>query len=967
MDRLYTISDSILFEKAFPCMFFCDEEQEPLPGSPVSTSKSPTGFQTQLMAHYLFTQTEDEELPNTFFGWIIPLLKTPNSVILDKVGLDAVVFLLMSFKLFTFCGFFGTVVLYPISRMGGDFKNGTIPDPGNSTSVFYKPDSMFNTHSNSFLWVYLFFTYLFCFATFYFTFLNYRDYVRIRREYLLRKAKTLSARTLLVTGIPSCLRSDRKLADYFEKLGIGVVESVHTIRHVGRLLEFIKERTQYLRQLELAYTNYLGNPCHDPNYDPDMILNEEESGIVAHDVDSIHSDSSLPLHQIQKSRPLIKQGLLCGPKVDAIQYYTAKFEEVDKIVVKARKVGKFIPTSVGFVTFEETISAYIASQVLIDSTPFRLRARLAPEPRDVLWENIAMHGRERMIRKILILFILLFLVFSWGIPCIYLSALTSEKSLRAYFPWLMKLAKENKILNQIVVGFIPTLGVVIFFSILPLVFNSLSVIEGFTTRSESEESCFGKQFFFLFINVLINVTVASALFKSQKDIIEDPTKIANIFASSLPEVAPFYINYSVLQGMMLCPIQLLQIGPIIVQLFYKVFMCKTPRDYGEVLTPRMYNYGWGYPIPVFMFVVILVYSTISPLILVFGVIYFAMSYLVCKYQLLYDIAVVYFHSYDVAGRMWPLVFTRIIIGLLIFELTSTGLFTLNKSYTLAALCVPLVVLTIAYKIVMDAAYQKSTQFLPLHLLSEKLGPMTTAIDHTKDSNERSVPKDEDHRNCEPPTINFEEPLDMTDEPVHPSTPKENGTTIIPDANASSSKAVIRKNRARRTVLDEDDYVADPREYTDFREPPMTLLEGILNTGMKQYGHPALLGVLPQLWLPIKAGDIKDRRFDRFQHDDSEVSSSSSFFSILHDVGRNVREEENQPLLREANIPGRGYNTLRNNRKVDKTAARGAVRRTEGGHTDEEDEADNTGTYYHHPERRQSKNLLSQSYGTQKNL
>lgn len=36
-----------------------------------------------------------------------------------------------------------------------------------------------------------------------------------------------------------------------------------------------------------------------------------------------------------------------------------------------------------------------------------------------------------------------------------------------------------------------------------------------------------------------------------------------------------------------------------------------------------------------MFVVILVYSTISPLILVFGVIYFAMSYLVCKYQLLY--------------------------------------------------------------------------------------------------------------------------------------------------------------------------------------------------------------------------------------------------------------------------------------------------------------------------------------------
>lgn len=84
-----------------------------------------------------------------------------------------------------------------------------------------------------------------------------------------------------------------------------------------------------------------------------------------------------------------------------------------------------------------------------------------------------------------------------------------------------------------------------------------------------------------------------------------------------------------------CPIQLLQIGPIIVQQFYRTFLCKTPRDYAEVFAPRMYNFGWGYPVPVFMFVVILVYSTISPLILVFGVIYFAMSYLVCKYQLLY--------------------------------------------------------------------------------------------------------------------------------------------------------------------------------------------------------------------------------------------------------------------------------------------------------------------------------------------
>lgn len=283
-------------------------------------------------------------------------------------------FLLMSVKLFSFCGFFGTVVLYPISRMGGDIANGTYPDnPGNGTNngtslyshheLFFfgnsKPTNRignsFTSHSVSFLWVYLFFTYLFVFATFYFTFLNYRDYVRIRREFLLRKSKTLSARTLLITGIPPYLRSDRKLADYFEKLGIGVVESVHTIRHVGRLLEFISERAQYLRQLETAYTNYLGNPCELKGYDPDDILAEEdERERTLHEVDN---SSDLPTHIKAKERPTFRQGLLCGPKIDSIDYYTEKFDEIDELVVKARKVGKFLPTSVGFVTYEETISA----------------------------------------------------------------------------------------------------------------------------------------------------------------------------------------------------------------------------------------------------------------------------------------------------------------------------------------------------------------------------------------------------------------------------------------------------------------------------------------------------------------------------------------------------------------------------------------------------------------------------------
>jgi cytochrome b561 len=89
----------------------------------------------------------------------------------------------------------------------------------------------------------------------------------------------------------------------------------------------------------------------------------------------------------------------------------------------------------------------------------------------VIWENIAMHERERWTRKVLISGVLLLLVFFWVIPISYFSALTNENSLRYYFPWLMDLASKNKILRQIIQSFLPTLGVVIFMAILPMILN----------------------------------------------------------------------------------------------------------------------------------------------------------------------------------------------------------------------------------------------------------------------------------------------------------------------------------------------------------------------------------------------------------------------------------------------------------------------------------------------------------------
>ncbi len=66
---------------------------------------------------------------------------------------------------------------------------------------------------------------------------------------------------------------------------------------------------------------------------------------------------------------------------------------------------------------------------------------------------------------------------------------------------------------------------------------------------------------------------------------------------------------------------------------------------------------------------------------------------------------------------------------------------------------------------------------------------------------------------------------------------------------------------KRYSHDEEDetlFVAQRDTKTDYREPPGAgYYPGVLNTGRRRYGHPAITGILPELWLPIPAHRIEE--------------------------------------------------------------------------------------------------------------
>lgn len=300
----------------------------------------------------------------------------------------------MCIKIFSICTALGLVVFIPLT-MTADFSHLV-----NVTAIDRVSISVIQEDDNKLI-AYLIFSYVFTFVTFFFLNKSYHEYIYLRSKFLLKQAKMMVSRSIVVTGIPQHLRSDQALSEYYENLDIGPVESCYVVREVHRLNTMIKKRAHALIKLEEAYSTYWGNPCKIPGYDPDRILDDVQMYKKVLDLaekrtgsstdDSSEEEPGAPpklrkkkkpgnttffkglvepklslKKQVQKSkRPTVKIGGLFGlfgTKVDAIEYYTKLFDDLDKTVSERRKSPNFEMTNVAFVTFEHMSSAVIINR-----------------------------------------------------------------------------------------------------------------------------------------------------------------------------------------------------------------------------------------------------------------------------------------------------------------------------------------------------------------------------------------------------------------------------------------------------------------------------------------------------------------------------------------------------------------------------------------------------------------------------
>lgn len=181
---------------------------------------------------------------------------------------------------------------------------------------------------------------------------NYRRFIRARQLFSLELVHSIAARTVMVTNLPSHLQGERSLAVYFENMNLPV-ESVNLVREIGPLRDLLDRRSAVLLELEKAWTNYVGNPSTVASYDPSQNVRVDTAPVA----DMSEAEAQRPRLVVpHRRRPTLRPKWF-SKTVDALEYWEARFRELDELVRLKRKSAKFKATHVAFVTFETASSA----------------------------------------------------------------------------------------------------------------------------------------------------------------------------------------------------------------------------------------------------------------------------------------------------------------------------------------------------------------------------------------------------------------------------------------------------------------------------------------------------------------------------------------------------------------------------------------------------------------------------------
>ena len=119
------------------------------------------------------------------------------------------------------------------------------------------------------------------------------------------------------------------------------------------------------------------------------------------------------------------------------------------------------------------VQQQIAIQIAHAPNPSQILTYQAPEPRDIVWSNMAPSNAAIRTRDLIVLATMGLLFFFWFFPITGLASLLSYKEIKKAMPWLGRLIDSNEQVRAIVQNSLPSLAMITLNALLPFVLEGI--------------------------------------------------------------------------------------------------------------------------------------------------------------------------------------------------------------------------------------------------------------------------------------------------------------------------------------------------------------------------------------------------------------------------------------------------------------------------------------------------------------
>ncbi|KAF2632481.1 DUF221-domain-containing protein [Macroventuria anomochaeta] len=645
--------------------------------------------------------TDDKHRPppldKSLFAWYKPVFKTNEDYYVDRIGLDATVFLRfarMCRNMFITLAVFGCAIIIPVN-ITYSIRQGRIKNLGDESKyifVMMTPSQL----SGEVFWAHVVVAYIFDIIVCGFLWRTYRAVHRLRRRYMESAdyQNSLHARTLMVTDISKNLRSDNGLLEITDSLKTTPEVPRTTIgRNVKDIPDMIEAHEEAVMELEAVLSKYLKNPNQLP--------------------------VERPLCTPSKKDPEFTDK---KQKVDAIDYLTARIQRLELKIKEAREtVDNRDAMRFGFASYETLESAHTVAFAARSKHPQGTTVRLAPQPKDIIWKNLLLNPKQRRWRRFVMNMWITLLTVLYFIPNAGIAIFLSKLNNLALFwdAFKTEMSAHPKFW-AVVQGILAPALTSLFYYFLPIIFRRLSIKAGDQSKSSREKHVLHQLYAFFVFNNLVVFSIFSAVFQIIMSALaarQGDASFAAVVRSIEPfqqlmgalcNVSAYWVTWLV-QRNLGAVIDLSQAVNLAWGSFSRKFLNPTPRELIKRTAPPPFDYTSYYNYFLFYSTVTLVFGSLQPITLVVTAFYFTLDSWMKKYLLMY----VFCTKNETGGLFWRVLFNRMLFGAFLANVITICLVATKggtSQYIMAAAMAPLPFLLLGFKIYCKKTYDHSIKY-----------------------------------------------------------------------------------------------------------------------------------------------------------------------------------------------------------------------------------------------------------------